>query len=264
MDEEVQYLHAQHGSWKTRWVLQLRLNGYGYSITKKNTEDQGTERVNASQTSTIRRIGINIMNRITSSSGQYYQPTTEYMQEDECTICKLSLAGRAVSVTKCNHNFHISCLETWLQHGDQCPLCRTPLKNRTIQQEDSPVDALIAVYSFTSIQHPEDPDLDHSQALNLLIEAGNYTSNRHLENPDLDHSQALNLLIEAGNYTSNRHLENPDLDHSQALNLLIEAGNYTSNRHLENPDLNHSQALNVLIGIRNSLGNGDSTQASGL
>ncbi len=143
------------------------------------------------------------MNRITSSSSQYYQPATEYMQEDECTICKFCFAGKKVSVTKCNHYFHTSCLETWLQRGDQCPLCRTPLKDRTIQQEDSPVDALMAAYSFTPIQHPEDPDTDHSQALNVLIGADNFRFNRHPEDPDLNRSEGLNMLIEIGRSLGN-------------------------------------------------------------
>ncbi|WP_422137720.1 RING finger domain-containing protein [Endozoicomonas sp. ALC020] len=111
------------------------------------------------------------MNVITSPSDQYYWPATEYMKEDECPVCYFSFAEKEVSVTKCAHNFHTSCLVTWLEHGDVCPMCRTPLKERTTQREDSPVHFLIEADNVTSIQHPEGPDLNTLYMLNLLFQA---------------------------------------------------------------------------------------------
>ncbi|WP_448216667.1 RING finger domain-containing protein [Endozoicomonas sp. 2B-B] len=111
------------------------------------------------------------MNGITTPSDQYYWPATEYMQEDECAICYFSFAEKEVSVTKCANNFHTSCLETWLEHGDVCAMCRTPLKDRTIQQEDPFVQILREAGNFTPILHLVDPDLNDLHFLNLLIEA---------------------------------------------------------------------------------------------
>ncbi|MGO0309079.1 RING finger domain-containing protein [Endozoicomonas acroporae] len=77
------------------------------------------------------------MNGTSNASCRYYQPTTEYQKDDGCIICYSDFAGKEVSVTKCAHLYHTSCLETWLKHGDVCPVCRTPLKERATQPEDS-------------------------------------------------------------------------------------------------------------------------------
>ena len=77
------------------------------------------------------------MNGTASASCRYYQPATEYQKDDDCIICYSDFAAKKVSVTKCAHLYHTSCLETWLKHGDVCPVCRTPLKERATQPEDS-------------------------------------------------------------------------------------------------------------------------------
>ncbi len=77
------------------------------------------------------------MNAATGPVGKYYQPATEYKKEDHCSICVSKFAEKEVSVTTCAHHFHTSCLQTWLTHGDICPLCRTPLNERATQPEDS-------------------------------------------------------------------------------------------------------------------------------
>ncbi|WP_373691345.1 RING finger domain-containing protein [Endozoicomonas sp. YOMI1] len=112
------------------------------------------------------------MNGTTSLSGQYYQPATEYNQEDKCTICIESFAEKEVSVTTCAHNFHTSCLETQLKYSEVCPICRTPLIDRIIQRLDSFVHSLIAAGNMTPTPQVEEPDRCHSRLLNL-IEASN-------------------------------------------------------------------------------------------
>lgn len=46
----------------------------------------------------------------------------------ECPICYEVMNGR-VSMTKCKHKFHISCLNEWLENAEyiNCPICRTSL-----------------------------------------------------------------------------------------------------------------------------------------
>ncbi len=43
---------------------------------------------------------------------------------DVCPIC-MEMLHKDKSITKCNHMFHSSCLATWLQMHDTCPMCRT-------------------------------------------------------------------------------------------------------------------------------------------
>ena len=43
-----------------------------------------------------------------------------------CSICLSNLYFNKVC-TDCNHTFHRSCLSTWLNNNNTCPLCRTPI-----------------------------------------------------------------------------------------------------------------------------------------
>merc|ERR1712194_843793 len=48
--------------------------------------------------------------------------------DDECVICMGELAaGQASVVTPCDHHFHESCLERWMDIKMECPTCRAPL-----------------------------------------------------------------------------------------------------------------------------------------
>jgi hypothetical protein len=47
-------------------------------------------------------------------------------ETDECTICLESYNdGDSIRILCCRHRYHRSCIDTWHQHNDYCPLCRT-------------------------------------------------------------------------------------------------------------------------------------------
>lgn len=49
---------------------------------------------------------------------------------DTCAICLEEMdKKRFCRKTKCNHNYHRICLYTWLKENNNCPLCRTILRN---------------------------------------------------------------------------------------------------------------------------------------
>ncbi|XP_031485948.1 RING-H2 finger protein ATL74-like [Nymphaea colorata] len=60
-------------------------------------------------------------------------PVTEYsganMPATECPICLGEFAeGEKVRVLpKCNHGFHVRCIDTWLGSHSSCPTCRSSL-----------------------------------------------------------------------------------------------------------------------------------------
>ena len=49
--------------------------------------------------------------------------------DDTCSICleEMSMPTR-ITVEKCHHIFHRTCLSTWEETSDTCPTCRGPLK----------------------------------------------------------------------------------------------------------------------------------------
>jgi len=46
--------------------------------------------------------------------------------EKECSICfDQYCINDEIALTKCNHYFHVTCIEKWLGHAHNCPVCRS-------------------------------------------------------------------------------------------------------------------------------------------
>jgi hypothetical protein len=59
---------------------------------------------------------------------KYRKIKTGELIERECSICLEDYqSGESVSSLACDHLFHKKCLEEWLKHKNECPLCRTEL-----------------------------------------------------------------------------------------------------------------------------------------
>ena len=46
---------------------------------------------------------------------------------DQCAICYEDLSMVNITVTRCGHTFHSSCVFNALEYGEHCPMCRTQL-----------------------------------------------------------------------------------------------------------------------------------------
>jgi hypothetical protein len=44
--------------------------------------------------------------------------------DEICSICLDNINNNNISITKCNHKFHLTCLFTSLNISNKCPLCR--------------------------------------------------------------------------------------------------------------------------------------------
>lgn len=67
-------------------------------------------------------------------------PTVKYShecfksREDEdaqCSICLADYQDKEILriMPSCHHNFHLSCIDVWLQKQSTCPICRLPLND---------------------------------------------------------------------------------------------------------------------------------------
>ena len=48
-----------------------------------------------------------------------------------CSIC-YDLKTDDIAVVRCSHSFHITCLETWLEKRNSCPLCKTEVAQENL------------------------------------------------------------------------------------------------------------------------------------
>ncbi|KAF3436472.1 hypothetical protein FNV43_RR23564 [Rhamnella rubrinervis] len=58
-----------------------------------------------------------------------YSNTTSHDTLLECSVCLSEFENeeRGRVLPKCNHSFHVECIDAWFQFHSSCPLCRTPV-----------------------------------------------------------------------------------------------------------------------------------------
>ncbi|XVE51773.1 hypothetical protein DITRI_Ditri02bG0068000 [Diplodiscus trichospermus] len=92
----------------------------------------------------------------------------EFKEGLECAVCLCELVEgeKARLLPKCNHGFHVDCIDMWFQSHSTCPLCRNPvvaietLSSVESRNEDinghtqSPHDGLASGYSADSPSFP--------------------------------------------------------------------------------------------------------------
>ncbi|KAK3194142.1 hypothetical protein Dsin_025452 [Dipteronia sinensis] len=82
----------------------------------------------------------------------YSSTTTGHDQLLECAVCLSEFEenekGRVLP--KCNHAFHVDCIDMWFQTHSNCPLCRAPVQPATSVQP--PV--LVSVEEAVSVTEP--------------------------------------------------------------------------------------------------------------
>ncbi|KAL0414987.1 UNVERIFIED_CONTAM: RING-H2 finger protein ATL60 [Sesamum latifolium] len=56
----------------------------------------------------------------------------EFRDGLECAVClcEVSEGEKARLLPKCNHGFHVDCIDMWFQSHSTCPLCRNPVANQ--------------------------------------------------------------------------------------------------------------------------------------
>ena len=55
---------------------------------------------------------------------------------DQCAICYEDLSMVNITVTRCGHTFHSSCVFNALEYGEHCPMCRTQLIELRVESND--------------------------------------------------------------------------------------------------------------------------------
>nr|GLL23283.1 RING-H2 finger protein ATL3-like [Ipomoea trifida] len=63
----------------------------------------------------------------------------EFKDGLECAVClcEVSEGEKARLLPKCNHGFHVECIDMWFQSHSTCPLCRNPISNPTTPTEST-------------------------------------------------------------------------------------------------------------------------------
>ncbi|XVE88542.1 hypothetical protein DITRI_Ditri19aG0077600 [Diplodiscus trichospermus] len=63
----------------------------------------------------------------------------EFKEGLECAVCLCELVegDKARLLPKCNHGFHVDCIDMWFQSHSTCPLCRNPVVAAELENSSS-------------------------------------------------------------------------------------------------------------------------------
>jgi hypothetical protein len=79
----------------------------------------------------------------------------------DCCICMERVFVDECKETVCNHIFHESCLNRWLEESSSCPLCRTQIGEKVVQQT-------VPDYYLDEYYEDEDEDEEEEVRYNRL------------------------------------------------------------------------------------------------
>lgn len=87
--------------------------------------------------------------------------STEFKDGLECAVClsEVSNGEKARLLPKCNHGFHLDCIDMWFQSHSTCPLCRNPVSTQPesqsrVENSAAAAAAAVGVYPTESPNFP--------------------------------------------------------------------------------------------------------------
>ncbi|GFP90567.1 RING-H2 finger protein atl60 [Phtheirospermum japonicum] len=77
----------------------------------------------------------------------------------ECAVClsDISQGEKTRLLPKCNHGFHLDCIDMWFESHSTCPLCRNPVKIQNSSDEPPPEAAIQAPVAENPAEAPNFP-----------------------------------------------------------------------------------------------------------
>ncbi|KAE8727876.1 putative DNA binding protein [Hibiscus syriacus] len=116
-----------------------------------------------------------------------YRKGEGLIEGTECSVClnEFQEDERVRLLPKCNHAFHISCIDTWLRAHTNCPLCRSQivfdaLCGTPADQNSANVDAIVDI----QMENSENVGINESRAESDLPEANDQRVSKEGTNCD--------------------------------------------------------------------------------
>ncbi|XP_021720371.1 RING-H2 finger protein ATL60-like [Chenopodium quinoa] len=95
----------------------------------------------------------------------------------ECAVClsEVSEGEKARLLPKCNHGFHVECIDMWFHSHSTCPLCRDPVISTTSNSSYDDANHVLEV---------QDDDASYSSDSNSGSDDGTYDTPRAADAPN--------------------------------------------------------------------------------
>ncbi|KAJ4836792.1 hypothetical protein Tsubulata_029978 [Turnera subulata] len=119
----------------------------------------------------------------------------EHTQGLECVICLTPFEDNDVgrSLTKCDHSFHVECIDMWLHSHSNCPICRAP----ALAENEAASDAKSMEVSSRESTEVDSTTSDGASRLDIVIDVST-PENESSSNPAIN----FDALSESSSSTS--------------------------------------------------------------
>lgn len=110
-----------------RWFWQRRRETTTTTTTRRHRLDFAA----GHQEITVARRGLDLCVLKTIPVVLFDPKVFDDMLECSVCLCEVSEGEKTRLLPKCNHVFHVECIDMWFQSHSTCPLCRNPVSNQT-------------------------------------------------------------------------------------------------------------------------------------
>ncbi|KAF8027138.1 hypothetical protein BT93_E0146 [Corymbia citriodora subsp. variegata] len=134
---------------------------------------------------------------------KFDQKAFSSIEDAQCSIClgEYQEGEELRIMPKCEHNFHLSCIDTWLRKRSTCPVCRLRLQASVLSKPAGTI-------AFGTSSSPEESEISMENSRRWLISGSNQSeqSRDNQENPEPapDHSPGPTRLSLGNPGTSRR------------------------------------------------------------
>ena len=74
--------------------------------------------------------------------------TKEYNESlPKCSICLFPI-GKQKYTSLCKHSYHYRCIFKWVLIGDTCPICRAPIREPILEEDEEEIILTEAEFQF--------------------------------------------------------------------------------------------------------------------
>ncbi|XP_058086514.1 putative RING-H2 finger protein ATL62 [Magnolia sinica] len=112
-------------------------------------------------------------------------------EDAQCSICLGEYEDREILriMPTCGHNFHLTCIDTWLQKQSTCPVCRLSLQDSFEDKH------MISPISNTTLQSLESPEVASDRSYQWLLpnqeRSSGSVSNQEQRGPVAQNSESI-------------------------------------------------------------------------
>ncbi|XP_007050979.2 PREDICTED: RING-H2 finger protein ATL5 [Theobroma cacao] len=126
-----------------------------------------------------------------------YSAKANHFPPLECAVCLAEFENdeEARVLPKCNHTFHVDCIDMWFYSHSNCPLCRAPVQADTLVNPPKTLDQTVFPVAEAASSEPPREDIEMNSSSAAASSSSSSPSSLKPESCPMKTSELLGLGI---------------------------------------------------------------------